>query len=384
MKYYSKVLVVGALSGLLCACNGFFDKDNTPTPSPLVKFQPEAKATMLWHSHINFGVGDDYLKLVPVMTEDSLYTASRLGEVAAIDKQNGKVLWTSETHTPLSAGPATDKDLVFIGGRSGKVLALRQSDGKIVWTAQAPTEILSPPAANDGYVLIKTIDGQLTAFAETDGHVLWHYQQTEPNLILRSGSTPQIDHDVVVVGFANGNLAKLTLKGGNLLWQTTVGVPQGSFAIQRMVDIDADPVIFNRQLYVATYQGRIAALELSSGKEIWTHDISSFTGLNLDQKRVYVSDASGQLWAFDKESGHVAWRQTELENRNITGPAVMANYVIVGDGEGYIHWMNKQDGHFVARTRIWGSAILATPVVDNNQIAYVLTKDGYLAAFKLA
>jgi outer membrane protein assembly factor BamB len=85
-----------------------------------------------------------------------------------------------------------------------------------------------------------------------------------------------------VVGFANGNLAKLTLQDGSMLWQQIITIPEGSFAIQRMVDIDADPVVFNNRVYVATYQGKIAALDLTTGKIYWTHDISSFTGLTVD------------------------------------------------------------------------------------------------------
>lgn len=382
MKVYLKIALVTILGCGLAACNGLFDKDNTPTPTPLKKFTPEANVKMRWHNHLNFGVGDDYLKLVPALHDDTIYTASKAGVISAIDKDNGKTRWSTDTKTFLSAGPATDSERVYIGGRKGNVVALRQSDGEILWTAQAPSEILSPPAAADGYVLVKTIDGQLTAFSAKDGRSMWHYQQTEPNMILRSGSAPQVVDEVLVAGFANGNLVKLTLPAGNLLWQTTVAVPQGSFAIQRMVDIDANPVISHGRVYVATYQGRIAALELSTGKEAWTHDISSYTGMSLDAGHVFITDAEGQLWAFDKENGQVAWRQTDLENRRLSAPVVMGKNVVVGDGEGYIHWLNNQDGHFVARTRIWGSPILATPVVNNDTL-YVLTRDGYLAAYNI-
>ena len=149
-----------------------------------------------------------------------------------------------------------------------------------------------------------------------------------------------------------------------------------------MVDIDADPVVYNNRVYVATYQGKISALELSSGKTVWTHEISSFTGLTVDGQRVYVSDASSNLWAFDAESGTVDWRQTQLVARNITGPASIASYIVVADQEGYLHWLSKQDGHFVARDHLNGFGVIATPVVNNENV-YVLTTDGHLAAYTL-
>jgi outer membrane protein assembly factor BamB len=375
-----KILTISTLGALLCACNGFFDKDNTPSPTPLTQFKAETSTRLKWSSNVNAGVGSDYLKMIPAVGERAIFTADKDGSITATDKINGAILWKQTLQASLSAGTAADDGMVFVGSREGRVFALRQTDGKQMWSVQVASEVLAPPATSRGTVLIKTIDGQLTALAAKDGRALWHFQQTEPALILRGGSAPQVTHEDVVTGFANGNLAKLTLNEGSLLWQETVAVPTGSFAIQRMVDIDADPVIYNNRVYVATYQGRITALELSSGKTVWTHDISSFTGLTVDGQRVYVSDATSNLWAFDADTGTVDWRQTQLIARNITGPASFANYIVVGDQEGYVHVLSKQDGRFVARTRLNHSSILATPVVNNESI-YVLTTDGHLAAY---
>jgi outer membrane protein assembly factor BamB len=377
-----KILTLSVLTTLLCACNGFFDKDNTPTPTPLTKYPAEVNVKHLWSSSVNFGQEDDYLKLIPAVTNESIFTASKDGTVTATNKLNGRKRWKHTFKAQLSAGPTADNDLIFIGTRGGKVIALNQQDGAITWKADVSSEVLAPPAAANGIVLVKTIDGELTALSEANGHALWHYHQTEPALILRGGSAPQFVNQDVVVGFENGNLAKLTSQEGSLIWQTTVAIPEGAFAIQRMVDIDADPVVYNRNIYVATYQGRAASMDLNTGKALWTHDMSSFTGLTVDSQRMYVSDAKSYLWAFDRESGTVDWRQVQLEARNISGPASMGNYIVVGDGQGYMHWLSKQDGHFVARARVSNSAIRVAPVVDND-VVYVLTREGYLSAYKL-
>lgn len=382
-KTFMKIFTVATITASLCACSGFFDKDNTPTPTPLTHFNAEAKPQMMWYTSVTPGVGNDYLKYLPVVTNEAVITVGRKGMVTASDKANGKTLWSTSINKPLTAGPAVSDGLVFIGTRDGKIIALNLKTGGLLWESPVASEVLAPPAAANGIVIVKTIDGQISALSTKDGHALWHFQQTEPALILRSGSTPQIYGNSTVIGFANGSLAKLTLHEGSLLWQQTIAAPQGSFAIQRMVDIDADPLIYKNQIYVATYQGRISVLDLSSGKELWTHDISSFTGLTADPGKVFVTDANSNLWAFEDGTGTVDWRQTQLTARNITAPAIMGNYVIVGDGEGYLHWVSKQDGHFVARTRVNHSGILAAPVVNNN-VAYILTKDGHLAAYTLA
>jgi outer membrane protein assembly factor BamB len=382
MKKLTKKFIIAGLSSLLCACGSFFDKDNTPTPVELVKFTPEAKVHTLWNVSTGWGSGEDYFTYVPAVTSKAIYTASKNGKVTATHKVTGKKFWQVDIDMPISAGPAANEEMVVVGSRDGEVIALNSLNGKTLWKTQASSEILATPALGRGVVLVKAIDGKLSAFSADNGHVLWQYQQTEPSLILRAASSPQISNESVVSGFANGNLAKLTLRNGNLLWEQPVASPSGSFAVQRMIDIDANPIIFGNRVYTATYQGRIAALDLATGQIIWTHDLSSYTGLAVDNEHVYVTDAKSYVWAFNKNSGKVEWQQTALEARNLSGPALLGRALIVGDADGYLHWLNKNDGHFIARNRVDLSGVFAAPVAEN-AIVYVVTKDGQLAAFSL-
>jgi outer membrane protein assembly factor BamB len=381
MKNIKKLLIC-LISTSLCSCAGFFDKDNTPTPSPLVNFKQEVKVQSVWSSSVGYGVGTDYLKLNPAVTDQAVYTANRDGHVNATNRLTGRSLWSTQTNVPISGGVNAQDGLVLIGSREGDVVALRQADGKILWQTKVSSEVLSSPATGQGIVVAKSIDGKLTGLSAVDGHTVWKYEQTEPVLILRGASAPQVSQNRVVVGFANGNLANLTLREGSLHWQEPIATSEGSFAIQRMIDIDADPYVVRNRIYAATYQGRINALDFNTGKTYWTHDISSYTGLTADSERVFVTDAKSHVWAFDSDSGTVDWRQTQLEARNITAPAMIGNYIVVGDEQGYLHWMSKTDGHFVARVRVDHSGILASPIVNNN-VLYVLTRDGRLAAYTL-
>lgn len=383
MKTINKIALVSLLSISLSACGlGIFDKDNTPLPSPLVSFTPEARIQSFWYSNTGHGVDNDYVKLVPAVTETAIFTVDHNGKVVATDKVKGRSIWTVNTNTEITGGVSAGDNIIVIGCRDGNVIALSQVDGRILWKTQTSTEILAAPAIANGIVIVKAIDGKVTAYSVKNGTQLWAYSQTEPNLILRGASVPQITANSTVVGFANGNLTKLSLRDGNLIWQKLVAIPSGSFTIQRMVDIDANPLVFGQRVYVASYQGRISALELSSGQELWSNDMSSYTGIAADSQRVYVTDAVSHVWAFEAGSGNVAWKQPKLESRNITAPVNYGNYIVVGDEEGYLHWMSKEDGHFIARIRVNRSGIIAAPVVSNG-VLYVVTKDGHLASYSL-
>jgi len=376
-----KYIIALLLSSCLTAC-GFFDKDNTPAPSPLVNFPQQANPQLLWSASVGRGVENEYLRLGPAVGDQAIFTANANGKVSATGKLSGDHLWSTNTKRDLSGSPGVGDGLVIVGTREGEVVALNQQNGKIAWTAQVSSEILAPIVISQHRVLIKSIDGKLTVFS-TQGFRLWDYRQTEPVLILRASSAPQVSGNNVVAGFANGGLAKLTLNEGSLLWSQTIGVPQGSFAIQRMVDIDADPVIFNHRIYAATYQGSIAAVDWTQGNPLWTREISSYTGIAATPQQVFVTDAKSHVHAFHASNGHLDWEQLQLEHRVITGPAIMGNTLVVGDQEGYLHWISQQDGHFIARAHLGGSGIFANPVVDHG-ILYVVTRNGKLAAYSLS
>lgn len=377
----NKLILIALLTSLLTACN-FFDKDNTPVPSPLCAYTPETNIHPIWRTNTGTKVAGEQLKPIPALADRAIFTTGKNGSVIATDKATGNRLWKTKVCSTDLSGAGTNSNLVFVGSLNGDVFALQQSNGGMVWRTKVSSEVLAPPAANNNMVLVKTLDGKLSALSAQDGHELWHYDQVEPNFLLRGSSSPQVTNNNVIVGFANGNLAKLSLRDGMVEWREPLTIPQGNFAIQRLIDIDADPVINNNRIYAATYQGRLVALELSSGKTIWSHDISVFAGLAADKQHVYVSDAKSHIWSFNGNSGSVNWRQSELEARNTTGPASIGNYIVVGDAEGYLHCLSKADGHIVGRLFVSKSGIVATPVVQNN-ILYVLSKDGSLASYTL-
>ncbi len=375
-KYLTILLMLITLS----ACS-FFDKDNTPTPTPLKPFTAEVKPQLLWSVKTGGGSGDEYLKMSPAVGALAIFTTSSKGTVTSINKVNGRINWQVETHVPLTTGPGIGQGMIVVGSRYGDVLALQQQDGRIRWKMALPGEILAKPAIAEGQVIIKTIDGYARALSLQNGQERWSFQQVEPTLILRGASAPVIRDRDVIIGFSNGNLAKLIVSDGRLVWQQAIATPEGAFAIQRMIDIDATPITYEHHIYAATYQGKIASLDWTSGRILWNHDISSYSGMSADANTVYIADAKGYVWAFDADSGLVKWRQMHLASRVVSGPATMGNYIVVGDAEGYLHWLGISDGHFAGRVSA-GSTIYAAPIVENN-VVYVLTDTGQLLAYTL-
>ncbi|OAD21848.1 outer membrane assembly lipoprotein YfgL [Candidatus Thiomargarita nelsonii] len=232
--------------------------------------------------------------------------------------------------------------------------------------------MLAKPRISRGVVVVRTIDGKLFGLDSQNGARLWVYERSRtPLLTLRGTSTPVIKHDQIIAGFDNGQLALLELHTGKVLWEAPVAVPRGSTELERMVDIDADPLLVDDTIYVTSYQGRTVAIDLLQGKLLWEKPLSSYAGLGVDFDYLYVSDTKSHIWALDRSTGEKWWKQEKLEARNVTAPVNIGNYVVVGDLEGYLHWMRRKDGQFVARYRMGKASIFVPPlVVDDILVAY--------------
>lgn len=383
MKQFLSLSLISC-SLLLSGCGTFsgVGTDNNPKPAPLEKFAQQLAVKPLWSVKAGKGSGDDYLKLAPAISNGVIYTADYSGQVTATRVDDGRQIWQINTKQTITSGVAAKQNLIFFGTQDGQVIALQSSSGKQVWRTTVPGEVLATPTVTENNVWVKTIDGNLCALAIQTGKGLWTAQHETPTLIMRGSSSAQVAAGLVIAGFADGKLVAYDTNTGAIRWEHTVAMPQGSSIAGRMVDIDVDPFIANGTVYVATYQGNIAALNLATGNTLWEHPISSYAGLTLDANAIYIADANSHIWAFARHNGQVLWKQNKLTARHITSPVLINGTLAVADSEGYVHFLAVDDGHFVAREQVNKNAVIATPLVVDNML-YVYSTNGSLAAYRI-
>lgn len=357
-------------------------EDNTEPPAELVEFEPSIEVVTQWSKRIGRGAQDYYLRLTPAISDERVYTVSHNGVVTALNNSNGNTVWETQLRQPISSPAGLGDALVLVGTSRGQVFALDRDSGKELWQVPVTSEVLAPPREANGVVVVRCGDGNLFGLDAGTGERLWLYNRSVPALSLRGNSAPAIDstRSIVIVGFNEGRLAAIDLHNGRALWETRVAMGSGRSELERMIDINADPIIHDGVVYVTTYQGRVAAVNLDGGQMLWNRDIPSHAGLAIDESALYVTDDSRHLWALEQLSGSSLWKLEDLYARATSAPAVIGPYLVVGDIEGYVHWMDKTDGSFVARVQIDNSPILASPVTMNNTV-YVYSKDGTLSAY---
>jgi len=378
------VAVIAAISG---GCGTSGDRsDETKTgiqPVELTEITPTVQVQKLWSRSVGGGVSDRHLKLKPQAHQGRVFAANRAGEVSAYDAASGDPVWQADTGLEISGGPGVGHGLVVVGSFEGEVSALAADTGATVWQTLLSSEVLSAPAIAAAVVVVRTIDGKLFGLDKNNGERLWVYDRTVPVLTLRGTASPVLANGSAVNGFDNGMLVAVALEDGQRLWETRIAEPRGRSELERLVDLDADPVVDDGTVYAVSFQGRVAAIDGSTGGVLWQRDMSSYAGLSVDRRMVYVTDDKSHVWALNRSNSQSAWRQTGLEGRKLTSPASFGSYVVAGDLEGYVHWLHRDDGHLAARVRTDSSGIIAAPTVFGDTL-YVYARDGTLAAYRIA
>jgi len=374
------------LAALLTGCStldGIFGgEDNSEPPAELQELTDPVKLKELWSANVGVGYDEQFINLVPGASKNQIFVADRKGRVAAFDVKTGKRNWSVKTDAAISAGPGAGEGLVLVGTSDAYVLALDALNGEVLWKVRVSSEVLSVPRIDLGRVIVQAADGNITALNAADGQQLWVYDRSVPALTLRGTSSPAVERGVVVAGFSNGKLVGISAEKGFVAWESNVAIPSGRSELERMVDIDGDPVIVGTAVYVTTFQGRIAVVDVQNGESGWKRDMSSYAGLDVDFSQVYVTDDMSNVWALARNSGASVWKQDQLQYRRLTAPVSFDKYVAVGDFEGYVHLLSRYDGHIAGRVKVDSKGITARPRVLDD-VLYVYGNGGTLAAYVL-
>ncbi|OGV31883.1 MAG: outer membrane protein assembly factor BamB [Legionellales bacterium RIFCSPHIGHO2_12_FULL_35_11] len=363
--------------------NYVLGKENTPKPKELEQITSKVQMNNKWTAHVEKkSKSQAYLKLKPVIINNKMYLANANGVVQAIDKLSGEVIWTTNLGNNIVSGPVVSNNSVVVGTDAATIILLDNIAGKTKWTAHLSEDSLSKSVILNDKVIVKTIDGNLYAFDVKTGKKLWVYDHGSPSLILKASSSPVVVGKYVVVGFSDGKLDAVDADDGRLVWQKSIAYATGASDVERLIDIDADPIVHDNVVYVASYQGYISGLSLETGQFLWNKAGSVYKNMALGDGKLYVVDSRDTLWAFDNISGRVIWKQTALNHHGLTDPVLMGDKIVVGDKTGFLHIISTKDGNLIGRKKL-GSAINISPVVSKD-IAYTLLKNGNLTATQVS
>lgn len=370
-------LAIAAAAIFMAGC----DKDNTPKPTPLVSFAPKLNVATLFDISPNNGADGKYLSFRPAISQDMIVTVSAKGKINAVNKTTGAQLWQVSLKQPVSSSATIAGGRVFVGTLDGWVYALDAQSGKLIWQSNVPSEVLAAPASNGDVLVVHTHDGSVTALSADRGEQVWQTNVQTPKLSLEGDSAPVISGNNVIVGFDSGELIAYALDSGKMLWQRPIAIPTGASEVSQMVDVLGTPVIKDGVIYASSYHGNLVAVSAVNGDLIWQQPLSSFRSVAVSGDAVVATDAKGQVKAFSRDTGQLLWTQSAFKWRHTSAPQVVGKYAVVGDYQGYLHWLDVSSGRQLAVSRFGGKPIKSQPVVEAGRL-YLTTSHGELVALQ--
>ncbi len=357
------------------------DKDDPNEPAELVEFEPTLEVGKVWSTKVGKGLDKAGRQLRPASQSGSIYAADYKGLLMAIDADSGNKLWEIKTKLPFTGGPGIADNLLLMGTENGEVFAFDASTGTQLWSATVTSEVLAAPAVSDGVVVVRCIDGRVFGLDADTGQRVWIYDHSVPLLTLRGNAPPLLRAGVAFIGYDGGQVVALRTDDGTLMWEQTLVTSEGRTELERLSDIDGQLVFIASDLLVSSYKNRLASLAADSGRLLWFKDISSASGVSVDRINLTLTDKEGNLWLLDRRNGAESWKQDQLLRRGLTLPVFYGSFIVVGDQEGYLHWINISDGQFAAREKVGGKGFSGPPLVIGNTL-YVMTKKGEITAFR--
>jgi outer membrane protein assembly factor BamB len=385
-----RLTIVLVFAGFLSACGamdtvgGWFSSDDEDPREPveLEKITETVKIKKLWSTGVGDGQGKGLYKIRPAVEGDMIYAASADGEVVAINRQTGKKLWDVELDDGVSGGVGVYDGSLLLGTSEGVVLKMDAGTGEVQWSTPLRGEVLAPPQGDGRVVVVQTYDGKLQGLDFTTGEQLWVHDSNVPVLTVRGTSAPILSNRRVYAGFANGRVLAFDASTGAVFWEARVAISQGRSEIERIVDIDGSMELVGNELYAASYQGRVVAIDISNGRKMWQQDTSSYSGVAQGFGNIYVTDEDGNLSAYLRNGQGARWTQDALGFRDLSRPTPVSSYVAVADFEGVVHFVSQVDGEFVGRVKADGAGVRADMISDGN-VLYVYGNGGKLVAYEV-
>lgn len=378
-----------ALTMLVVGCSSEVDVYQ-PVPAP--EFSNQLQVKTLWSRSVGSGVGKYYSQLSPIYDDEHVYAASRNGDVYAFMKEDGSRVWHTDLDdedenddrrsTRLSGGLTVDDSKLYVASENGYVYALDAKEGTLLWKHFVGIEMLSAPATLGNKVFVLSVSGQLICLNAEDGSQLWATGNDNGLLSLRGNSTPVTLPGIVLYGTVDGKVNVVSAEQGLLMTQLQVGVPHGKTKLARLNDVNASPLIISNEIYTIAFNGDLKGFILPNANTIWVRKYASYQNMAYDLSDIAITDKNGHVYGIIRVDGSERWVNTALTYRGVTAPAYYGDYVLVGDYEGYLYWIDSATGEFKEKLEIDSSGLYTAPLVDD-EVIYVQSRGGDLYALKL-
>lgn len=295
-----------------------------------------------------------------IILDPYFYSISTNGSIQALNIIENKLFWNYKHSNEIVAGLALNQESLFFVDNIGYLNAIDSKNGTLQWKVFVG-EVFSPPLSYDRSVLVKSTNGKVFSINTLDGSYQWNYQLPASNLIIKSWGELVGSDNKIFIGSENGKIICLDFQNGTLIWETTFSQPKGTSELDRSNAATSTPILDDISLYVVSVNGNLSSISKTDGSIYWSRPLSSFYGMTSSLKSLYVTHNSGAIYRIEKDTSTVIWRNADLLGRDVSKPIMYLNYAIVSDYEGYLHFLDIENGTLVGRAKLSDYQLLINP-----------------------
>lgn len=378
-RKYKITCALTVLTLALAGCAGKTNKVPEVKPNPLPKLTQAKTLVPVFSTSVASTDAADPLRLRLDADNGVVFAIDPKGEVSAF--KGKQRLWQKKVSKDnLSSGVEATEGLVVVGNQKGQLFALDQQTGEQKWTAQLTGALLAPSLIHAGRVISVSNDGTVYAHEIATGAQVWTYDLPNVQFSLRGMAAPvALDARNILIASSNAYIYALDALSGVPKLQRRVAVSDGRSDIQRLVDIDGEPVVAGQFVVTTSYQGQVTVLDLASQQVVWSEDASSIQRPEVVGNGVFVAQTDGKIKAFEITSGQLLWENDQLLNRKLSNPVMLGTDLVVGDLDGVLHLIDPRTGQITGRSKTSGE-VRSLRVIDNQ--LYVSTRKGALSIWQ--
>ena len=378
-RKYKIPFALTILTFALAGCSTNKTKVEEVKPNPLPKLVQAKTLVPVFSQSVSSTSKADPLRLRLDADNGVIFAVDPNGEVTAY--QGKQRLWQKKvSKLGLSSGIEAAEGVVVVGNKKGQLFALDQATGEQKWTAQLSGAILSSSLIQSGRVITISNDDTVYAHDLATGQQVWTYNLPNVQFSLRGVATPvALDSRTVLIASSNAYIYALDIISGVPRMQRRVAVSDGRSDIQRLNDLDGDPVVAGQFLVTTSYQGQVTVMDLASQQVVWSEDASSIQRPEVFNNTVYVAQADGKITAYALTTGEQLWQNDSLLNRQLSNPVILGQDLVVGDLDGVLHLIDPATGQLIGRSKTSGE-VRTLRVIDNQ--LYVATRKGALSIWQ--
>jgi len=351
---------------------------------------------LAWSKDIGNGSSDNQrLIAAPITGGGRVYVMDSESMVSALDNRDGSKIWQislvpeDEDEGVIGGGLAYFGEVLYVTTGYGQVFALEANSGTEKWVYKLGPPIRSAPAISGGRIFVISHDNQLHTLNANDGRMLWTYIGLPEITGIIGSSSPAVQGGIVVAPFASGELVALRVENGRPIWAEQLVKSRGLTPLSSINAIRALPVIDDNRVYAINHSGRMAAVDLRTGRRAWVRNISGVQTPWLAGEYIYLVTTQGEVICISRANGRIVWLQQlerfqdpeDLEGPiNWSGPVLASDQLLLVSSEGEAVTISPYDGQINGRLSLPSSVKIGPVVADGT--FYVLTDNGDLIAYR--